>query len=182
MNPNELNSELTGLNKGEKQQKIKQLIIYISIGAVGLIALIVLIVLVAKSKGSDSKKTIGEINCDYEVKTITQNTQLLGKEFNIRNNQFDIYIDGKKIKYSKEYKFKTADSHKVQIKIYDKINMDNMFKGVSELVSVEMISSKNCQILSMTSTFENCENLRSFNITGFNGENLKSMKKLFYQT
>jgi hypothetical protein len=54
-----------------------------------------------------------------------------------------------------------------------------MFKDVPDLLSVEMKSEQNCEITSMISTFENCENLNSFKITGFNGEKIKSMKKLF---
>ena len=34
-----------------------------------------------------------------------------------------------------------------------------MFKDVQELISVEMKSDKNCEILSMISTFENCNYL-----------------------
>ena len=60
------------------------------------------------------------------------------------------------------------------------LNMDNMFKDVSSLISVEIKSFNNTEITSMISTFENCENLIEFSISGFSTKNLKSLKKLFY--
>jgi len=45
-----------------------------------------------------------------------------------------------------------------------------------------MSSDNNCMILSMKSTFENCNKLVDFNISGFNVEQIKSMNKMFYNT
>ena len=60
--------------------------------------------------------------------------------------------------------------------------MDYMFKDVYNLKSVEIISNKNLEILSMISSFENCENLEKVKNKGFNTNNIKSMKKLFYNS
>ena len=57
-----------------------------------------------------------------------------------------------------------------------------MFKDLSLLTSVEMISSNHTKILSMISTFENCNNLEYFSISVFSGNEIKSMKKLFYNS
>ena len=196
----EISSELTGLNKGQKEQKRKELIMGIIFGSIFLVVIIIIIIVSATSSNSDDeeKKTtpddggdediptptspsIGEINCVYEILTTSQNTLLLSNEYS-KTSDFDIYIDNKRIRYSKEYKFDTTGNHKIQIKLYNNINMDYMFKDVNELLSVEMVSDQNCQILSMISTFENCFNLNDFNITGFGADNLKSMKKLFYKS
>ena len=191
---NEINSELTGLNKGEKEEKLKKVILSITFGATFLIVVILIIILAVSgsknSKNNDEKNKdedipttpiIGEIYCIYDIQSITDSTILFGNEF-IKNSEFDIYIDGKLIKYSKEYKFESIGNHDIQIKLYDSLNMDYMFKDIPEIISVEMKSEDNCEIISMISTFENCENLIGFNITGFNFEKLKSMKKLFYKS
>ena len=60
--------------------------------------------------------------------------------------------------------------------------MDYMFKDVQSIVSVEMNSDNNCKIFSMISTFENCKSLVKVNITGFNTQELTSMKKIFYNS
>ena len=57
-----------------------------------------------------------------------------------------------------------------------------MFKEVEELVSVVMLTDKNLKVLSMESTFENCDNLFFFNNTGLYSEKFRSTKKLFYET
>ena len=184
INTNELNSELTGLNKGEKEKKLKQLIIYTSSGTLILIILIVLIIVLTQSKDSDSdsdskKNIIGEINCIYDIRSFK--TKLFGDEFE-KDSNFDIYIDGRIIKYSKEYTFDSITTHNVQIKLFGDLNMDYMFKDVADLIEVRMESENNFKILSMISTFQNCENLNFFNISGFNVEEVKSTKKLFYNT
>ena len=45
-----------------------------------------------------------------------------------------------------------------------------------------MKSDKNIKILSLMSLFENCINLNSFSISGFNFTNISLTKKLFYNT
>ena len=180
----ELSSELTGLNKGENRFNKKQIIIAGSIAA-AVIILIIIIIIIASS-GSDfddviNLPVIGEINCVYEVSNEDTNTILFGNNFN-KNSLFDIYINNERIKYAKEYKFDKTGNHEVQIKLYENINMDYMFEGVQDLVSVDMKSENNCQILSMISTFENCFSFTDFKIKGFKADNLKSMKKLFYRT
>ena len=81
---NEISSELTGLNKGSKLQKQKQIIIWIAAGAIFLIVLILIIILVSKSGGGkkrDESKLVGLISCIYDVETIKENTLIFGNEF-----------------------------------------------------------------------------------------------------
>ena len=146
----ELNSELTGLNKGEKEERKKQIIIGI-VAFVLLLAIIIFIIIVASSgsKGGSDKEdkedtdfqVIGEIKCLYEIRSNTENTLLLSDEF-VKNTDFDIYIDNKKIKYSKEYKFPTTGEHNVVFKLYEGVNMDYMFKDIQLILSVEMVSNE----------------------------------------
>ena len=185
----EINSELTGLNKADSQRKNQQLIIGLSILSFIVIAALIIIIVVVSTKNGDKNKDkgspsnlIGTINCLYNVKTASVPTLLLGTEFKIDSSELDIYIDGKKIKYSKEYKFDYSGIHNIQINLYSDINMDFMFKDIKDLEFIEMISENECQITSMISSFENCENLKFFNLTGFKTNQIKSMKKLFYKT
>ena len=127
--------------------------------------------------------SIGEINSIYDIQNSDKKTQLLGKEFKFNiDYRLDIYINGKKIKFSKEYKVNDIGETNIKFKLYYDLNMDYMFKDVSDLISIEMISENNCKILSMNSTFENAKALNQFYISGFSGEEIKSMNKLFYNT
>ena len=176
---NEINSELTGLNEGN-QKKNTKLIILLLAGSVFLIILIIIVIII--SKDNSKSKPLGEINCNFNIKTISENIKILGNDFKKTDNDFNIYINGEIIKYSKEYKFNKAGIHKIRITFSDTINMDYMFKDIIDLISVEIKGDKNCKILSMKSVFENCENLKELKITGFNSENLKSMEKLFFRS
>ena len=178
---NEVKSELTGFNKGEKAHNEKLLMLAVGIGSLLIIIIIVIIIIVVLTNRESNKKIIGEINCLYFVETLNEPILLLGNDFK-KESDFDIYIDNKLIKYSKEYKFDSIGNHNLQIKLYKSINMDYMFNDVKGLISIEMFSENNCKIISMISTFENCTNLAFFNITGFNGDEILSMHKLFYRS
>ena len=86
-------------------------------------------------------------------------------------------IDGEKVKYSKTYKFNISKTYNVQFQLYTDINMDYMFQNISSLISVELISKKKAKIKSMISSFDNCFNLESFNIDGFDLQQIKSFHK-----
>ena len=128
---NELSSELTGLNKDDQDKKKKILIISGIAAAVILLILIIIIIVATYGKSGKeeeepdySKLTkLGEINCIFDINSNTKPTQILGNEF-IKNSKFNILIDGKSIKYSKEFLFETTGIHNIQFVMYKDFNMD----------------------------------------------------------
>ena len=163
---NELSSELTGLNKGDREKK-KKLLIIIGLATVTVLLItIIIIIIIVSAKDNNSNndnnnnnenlESIAEIKCIYDIQNINENTLLLGNEF-IKNTNFDIYINDDKIKYSKEYKFSKTGLNNVKYIIYEDLQMDYLFKDVQDIISVEMISEKECKINSMISAFENAK-------------------------
>ena len=170
-------------NKEIYRPKCKKLLI-IGISIAVLIVIIVVVVIIFITKGGDNEKEkdsdeiiptdeeptdkeiIGEIIGQYNIKSINEETKILGDEY-INNSQLDIFIDGNKTKFAKTYKFETVGIHKIEFKFYDNLNMDNMFINIKDLNKIEMTAIKDCKILSMIRTFENCINFDEFNISGF---------------
>ena len=186
----EINSEIAELKEEDKKRKKKLLGIILSIALLFIFLLIIIIIIVVSDKGDkeenndsdgDNNEYIGEIKCIYDIQTISKTTTLISNDYK-KEAYFDIYIDNTKIKYSKEYKFSSIGNHEVKMKLYKDLDMDYMFKDIQVIISVEMNSEKNCKITSMISSFENCKNLKNFAINGFNGDNLLSLKKLFFNT
>ena len=179
LNENELSSQLTGLNKTPITQKTKLIIISSIVFA---LIIIVAIIIIVTSSGNNSqssgggasgeepheevKTKLGEINCVYDVKSISKNTVLLSNEFKKASN-FDIEIDGQVIKYSKDYRFEKIGSNSVKFILYEPLSMDFMFKEVPDIVSINMRSDNNLEIKSMISAFENCQSLYEIIIKGF---------------
>ena len=177
---NDLSSKLTGLNKEGISKKQKLMLIAGIIAFPVIIAGIILIIVAISGASTAGKKSkIGEINCIYEIDTITKTTEILGKDFT-KNSDFDILVDGKKVKYSKEIKFNSFGEQAVQFIIYGNLEMKNMFKDVKSLISVNMTSEKNGKILSITSAFENCQNLVKFTFSGFDTSKITSFYKKFF--
>ena len=196
INGDEEDFESNNLNRNDGNPKSKKcLIIGISIAALIIIITTIILIVVLSNKGNDEEKTdeektdekeidkekIGEIICQFNIKNENQETKILGDEF-INNSQLDIYIDGEKINFSKTYNIKSIGNHKIEFIFYDNLNIDYMFKDVEDLYKIEIISENSSKIYSMISTFENCINLESFNFSGIDFSDLRSMKKLLYNT
>ena len=115
--------------------------------------------------------------------SVSRNTIILSNEFQKADGvNFDIEIDGKIVKYTKEYRFKEAGLNTVKFILYSPISIDFMFKDVFDVVSIDMHSEKNLEIKSMISAFEDCQSLYEITIKGFDTSKVTSMKKLFYRT
>lgn len=56
--------------------------------------------------------------------------------------------------------------------------MDYMFQNILELKSINMTSDKEVKIISMKSTFENCENIEKIIISGFKTSEIESLSKI----
>jgi surface protein len=171
--------------------KWKKYLIIGSVISVFFIIFLIIIILIAtsgksgddnKSDEEEVKKTkIGQFMCTYDISNKQMALKILGDNFKNEGN-IGIKIGDKEIKFSKEYKFDEKDDGKIEFEIYSPINMDYMFKDVSALISITMLSNNDAKVTSMISTFENCENLNDFSMSGFNTKEVKSMKNLFYKS
>ena len=187
---NDFGSNKTDTTQEEQKQQQKPLwkkylIPIIIIISIIIITIILILTFVLKtSENKDNKEEVkliyGTIKCIYDIQTSHSN--ILGEEFK-KEIELDILIDNETSKYSKEYTFQTLGKHLFQYKLYNKnINMDYMFKNVSSLINVELISENQIKIQSMISTFENCINLNNFESVNFSASSVKSFHKLFYNT
>ena len=173
-----INDEEFDFNNKDKKYKCSSLNkkIFLSIIIIILILfsilLIVIISISNKSEGkkeeeSPEKEILGEILCQYQINDITSEIQILNKDFKKISN-FDIIINGIKLKdYTTKYKFSSNGKNEIKYVFYDNINIDNMFKDIGSIKTVEMISDKKLKIISMQSAFENCTNLESFKFRKF---------------
>ena len=157
---NDVNSNL--VPKESFYQKNKKLVItfFISIGVLIIVAILAIISVVLNKNSKDQEASLGDIICVFNIKKINENIKILGDDY-IKNSNFKIFIDGKEIKYSKEYKFLKYGENIVTFSLLEDINMDKMFKDLDYLISVNITSKSNLKILSMESTFENCNFLKN---------------------
>jgi len=164
-----------------------------------IITLIILLVLILIAEGlvflsfiltpkSDSNDVddikISGIDCIYTISEL--NTSILSPEFENKNNTvIEIYVNGTKINYTKEYSFPSKGKYRIKYILNDELYLDNMFKNIDSIQSIELKNSSNStiKILSMKSTFEGCKNLEKVLFTeSFDTSDLKSTSKLFYNS
>ena len=89
-------------------------------------------------KPSKNNSTIsGEINCKYSIKELNISIPLLSKKFENNNSIIDIYINHTKKEYNKEYQFPSTGVYDVKFTLNSIIIMDNMFKDIKNIISIE---------------------------------------------
>ena len=153
-----------------------------------MLSIIIIIIASVKKTSSNNNSSnklnygIGQITCTYNIKNISEKTKILGYDY-INDENIGIIYENKMITSVKEFEFKNIGNEKIIFVINNNnLNLDNMFKNVTSLISVEIKSEKNLSISSMTSVFESCQNLVNISIIGIDTNPVKSMKKLFYKT
>ena len=182
LNEEDFNSEL-------KNSKIKYYVLIILTIALIIIISIVLLIIFSLSSQDNNKNNenkdeyIGEIICIYDIKNINKKEKIFGENFE-QKTKFDIYINNTKTEFIKEYLFENIGKYEIKLSLKEKINMNNMFSDVYNLISIEMIPfNSEEKISSMENTFSNCINLIKFNNKGFfEFSEITSMKKAFYNT
>ena len=141
--------------------------------------------------GGDTNKLSGiggEINCKYSIANANIDAPLLSRNFeNLNNTIVSIEINEKKINYTKEYKFSSVGTYKVKFILNSIVNMDNMFRDLKNIISVESMNAyKNStlKIISAISAFQECPNLKEVTINddSFDTSELKSTSKMFYNS
>ena len=149
-----------------------------------IIVLIIILININSSKSSSPKEKIAEIICIYNIEKIDKYYNLLSKDYKYDSSILEIYSNNNKsIPYSENgYKFQNPGENEIKFYIYKSFSMENIFKNIEELISVNITSEKNAEIKSIKSAFENCINLKYFNIYGINNKQIKSLHKLFYNT
>ena len=163
-----------------KTSKKQKCLIFTAL-AVALIIITAAILLYIFVFSSKSKSFDAEIYCVYDIKDASKEISILGKKKK-KLSSLDIYINNKKIDKSKKYKFAEKGENLVKFKFHEDLNMDYMYQDIPELKSVYMNTTKKGKITSMKSTFENCINIKSLIIDGFNTKKIESMNRLFYGT
>ena len=143
-----------------------------------------------------------EINCLYKVENHENEIQLL-HEYNLENywnnedykklyietkdlnknfyeENLELYINNKKIKFNYKYKVNKIEEIKVKFKFKKKLtNSCFMFFNCSSLNSIDLSSFNSSNVTKMCCMFTGCTSLNSINLSSFNTGNVKDMSNMF---
>ena len=92
----------------------------------------------------------------------------------------DLYINDKKIKF--DFKYKTIDAKEIKVKFIFKTILTNtsfMFYDCSFLKSIDLSSFNTNNINNMSYMFNGCYSLKSINLSSVNTNNVKDMRGMF---
>jgi len=110
------------------------------------------------------------------------NIYLDAKKLNriIFENNIELYVNDKKIKF--DYKYKCNDSKEIKVKFkFNKIitNMSYMFYGCSSLKKVDLSSFNTSKVQYMNSMFSDCISLETIDLSSLNTNNALDMRCMF---
>jgi surface protein len=179
----DLKKDIIPKNKKSMCPSNKEWFAIISVILINIILGIILFISLSTSSKKEINNHKNEIICIYNVNNIYNEIPILGNEYqNEGQTIINIYINDSKIKYCKKYKFSKEGIYKIRYTLNEKVYLDNIFKNIESLLSLEMYSTTNDKIISIKSAFEGCLNLENVTIYGFNTEEIKSTSKLFYNS
>jgi len=136
-----------------------------------------------------------EINCVYNKKdketihllhdfnlNISDEYKKLYEESkkNINENNIEIYINNKKIKFN--YKYESNKIGKIKVKFkFNKLltSISHMFSFCSSLESIDLSSFNTNNVTDMRSMFCGCSSLKSIDLSSFNTNNVTNMSCMF---
>ena len=99
---------------------------------------------------------------------------------NINEDNIEIYINNKKIKFN--YKYESNEIGQITIKFkFIKLltSTSYMFKGCSSLESIDLSSFNTNNITNMSGMFSGCSSLKSIDLSSFNTNNVTDMSCMF---
>jgi len=100
---------------------------------------------------------------------------------NIKENNIEIYINNKIIKFNYKYKSNETGNISVKFKFNQLLqNTCSMFDGCKSLVSIDLSSFDSTNIHDMSFMFCQCQSLKSLNLSSLNTINVNNMESMFY--
>ena len=123
-----------------------------------------------------------DYNSESKFSDDIKNSYLKAKNLNknLFENNIDIFIDKKKIKF--DYKYKIKESQEIKVKFKFKTILTNisfMFYECSSLESIDLSSFNTNNVNSMECMFWGCSSLKSIDLSSFNTNNVNDMHSMF---
>jgi len=131
-----------------------------------IILIIIIIIVIILIKSGESQEKYISLKCSYDIQTISESTQLISKEFS-ENIKTIMIINGKERDFNKSLIFEETGLINIEFHLYEsKLKMDNLFKDIYTLISIEINSNdEDDEIVSMVSSFQGCTNLKDVKIS-----------------
>ena len=99
---------------------------------------------------------------------------------NINEDNIEIYINDKKIKFITKYKSKEIGLIKVRFKFKKLLTSTSyMFRSCSSLISIDLSSFNATNITNMRGMFYSCSSLKSINLSACDTNNVYNMRGMF---
>ena len=100
---------------------------------------------------------------------------------NLNENNLDIYINDKKIKFNYNYKSSEKGNIKVKFKFNKLItSINHIFWGCTSLEHIDFSLFNSSNIINMSCMAYNCSSLKSINFSSINTSNVYNMSFMFY--
>ena len=144
-----------------------------------LIIIIILGIIVIKLSVLDFEDNKIKITCKYDINNPNNDEQIVSHEFkDYSKSNISIYIDDKLEEYKIRQKFSEKGIHTVTFLVNRVLKLENMFKNIGNLISINITSRNGYLATSLSHAFLNCIKLENISFY-INTDDPKDMSYMF---
>jgi len=126
-------------------------------------------------------KLLHDYNLDIKDWDKKDKIKYLEAKKDISEENIEIYINDKNIKFDYKYKIKDSKEIKVTFKLKKLLtNISHIFDGCSSLESIDLSSFNTTNVNSMSNMFYGCSSLKSIDLSSINTIKVNNMNHMFH--
>ena len=132
-------------------------------------------------KGGEYVNLLHDYDKNIDNSNVEDNKLYINGRNNINENNIDIYLNDKKIKFCTRYTSKERGMIKVKFIFKKLLNcINHIFSGCYDLYSVDLSSFDSTNVKEMCCMFDRCKRLKTINFSSFKTDKVNNMRSMFY--
>ena len=118
---------------------------------------------------------------EHEKANLGQPVYFLGEDFKCNETDFEVFLDGQKTDFSKNFTFYVEGNYTVTYKFKKLFNsLENLFRNCYYITNINLTIIAGDNLNDISKMFFNCDGLYELHLDGLNTNNVKRIGQMFY--
>jgi surface protein len=118
---------------------------------------------------------------EHEKPNLNESVYFLSEDFNCNENDFQVFLDGKEKKFSKNFTFDKEGNYTVTYKLKKNFeSLENLFRNCYYITKVNLKKIIGDNLIDVSKMFYNCDGLTQVQLDGLDTKNVKNAEQMFY--
>ena len=117
---------------------------------------------------------------EHEKPNLNEPVYFLGEDFKCNETDFDIYLDGKSVNFSKNFTFNQEGNYTMTFKFTKQFeSLENLFRNCYYITKVNFTKIAGNKLTDISKLFYSCDGLYEINLEGLDTSNVKKANQMF---